>query len=116
MEEIFQWLRDNGVKKILTAIVLDNIEPSHSDAAIENSLKDFKVEVWDWKKLDLNSDVIANSTNGAVREISLYSSGNNAVLMGVSIQISLSPNVSQAESHQIQPETSPNLLMLLSPL
>jgi len=82
MEEIFQWLRDNGVKKILTAIVLDNTEPSHSDAAIENALSDFKVEVWDWKKLDLNCDVIANSTDGAVREISLYSSGNNAVLMG----------------------------------
>lgn len=37
--------------------------------------------MWDWKKLDLCTDVIAESTK-KVREVSLYSSGNNAVLMG----------------------------------
>lgn len=45
------------------------------------ALYGFKVEEWDWKKMDICSDVIHESSP-AVREVSLYSSGNNAVLMG----------------------------------
>lgn len=41
----------------------------------------FDVEIWNWKRVDLSRNVIAASTN-AVKGISLYSSGNNAVLMG----------------------------------
>ncbi|KAL6822091.1 hypothetical protein J3E69DRAFT_339920 [Trichoderma sp. SZMC 28015] len=121
--EIFQWLRQNGVKKIVSVIVIDDIEPSHSDGAIEGALvwkeeikkeeskkeeskkeeskkeenkkeeskkeemkneiveRNFDIEIWDWKKLDINCDIIARCAPG-VREITLYSSGNNAVLMG----------------------------------
>ncbi|KAJ3579865.1 hypothetical protein NPX13_g694 [Xylaria arbuscula] len=82
MGTIFQWLRDKQVETIHAVTVIDSTEPSHSDAAIEEALTDFSVEVWDWKKLDLNCDVIASCTKGAVRDISLYSSGNYAVLMG----------------------------------
>jgi hypothetical protein len=64
MEEVFQWLRDNGVKMILTVIVIDYIEPSHSDGAIERALgtgsQIFNIKTWDWKKLDLNCDGTAN--------------------------------------------------------
>jgi hypothetical protein len=81
MVEIFQWLRDNYVREILMVIVIDNGNPSHSDEAIERALQGFGIEVWDWKKLDLNSDVISKCT-GSVKEVSLYSSGNNSVLMG----------------------------------
>jgi hypothetical protein len=45
------------------------------------ALRGFAVEIWDWKRLDLSTDVIAASTKDA-KEISLYSSGNYAVLMG----------------------------------
>jgi hypothetical protein len=82
METIFKWLRKEKVETIYAVTVIDSSEPSHSDAAIESALRGFKVEIWDWKKLDLNCDVIAACTEGAVREMSLYSSGNNAVLMG----------------------------------
>lgn len=81
MVEIFQWLRDNNVKEILRVIVIDNGDPSHSDEAIELALQSFGIETWDWKKLDLNSDVISHCTK-TVKEVSLYSSGNNSVLMG----------------------------------
>ncbi|KAI1420105.1 hypothetical protein F5Y12DRAFT_161904 [Xylaria sp. FL1777] len=82
MGTIFQWLRDKQVETIHAVTVIDSTEPSHSDAAIEEALTGFKTEVWDWKKLDLNCDVIANCTEGVVRDISLYSSGSYAVLMG----------------------------------
>ncbi|KAK0623855.1 peptidase S8/S53 domain-containing protein [Immersiella caudata] len=79
--EVFKWLRKHNVEQIVKVMVIDDGEPSHSDAAIEEALKDFKVEVWDWKKLDLCSDVIAESSN-CVKEVSLYSSGSKSVLMG----------------------------------
>jgi hypothetical protein len=78
---VFDWLRRNGVQKIIKIMVIDDGNVSHSDAKIEEALSGFEVEIWDWKKLDINPDVICNSTS-EVEEISLYSTGNNAVLMG----------------------------------
>ncbi|KAF4928445.1 Intracellular serine protease [Colletotrichum fructicola] len=79
---VFQWLRMYGhVKKIVKVIVLDDQDPCHADSSIEEALNGFEVEIWDWKRLDLSTEVIRKSTK-VVREISLYSTGNNAVLMG----------------------------------
>lgn len=69
------------MQKIIKVMVIDDGNPSHADSAIEDAQRNFDVEVWDWKKVDLCSEVICESTK-VVREISLYSSGNNAVLMG----------------------------------
>ncbi|KAK4452495.1 hypothetical protein QBC34DRAFT_26249 [Podospora aff. communis PSN243] len=82
MGKIFEWLRKENVETIHEVTVIDSTEPSHSDAAIENALRGFNVETWDWKKLDLNCDVIANCTNKGATDVSLYCSGNYAVLMG----------------------------------
>jgi predicted metal-dependent peptidase len=81
MKLIFDWLRSKDVKKIVKVMVVDDGSPSHSDDAIQEALGGLEVEVWDWKKLDMCTDVIYKSTK-KVREVSLYSSGNNAVLMG----------------------------------
>jgi hypothetical protein len=62
-------------------MVVDDGDPCHADESIEKAMKDFDVEIWDWKRIDLNSDVIATSSK-FIREVSLYSSGNKAVLMG----------------------------------
>lgn len=78
---VFDWLELNGVKKIVKVIVLDDRDPCHADSSIEEALKGFDVEIWDWKRVDLSTEVIRNSTK-VVKEVSLYSSGNNAVLMG----------------------------------
>ncbi|EFY88119.1 subtilisin, putative [Metarhizium acridum CQMa 102] len=81
LRAVFEWLRQSQVKKIIKVTVIDYGGQRHSDPAIEEALRGFDVEVWDWKKVDLCSDVIFNCAS-SVREISLYPSGNGAALMG----------------------------------
>ncbi|PQE32882.1 hypothetical protein CJF32_00001364 [Rutstroemia sp. NJR-2017a WRK4] len=78
---IFDWLWSRGVREIIKVMVVDDGDPPHANGAIVEALYGFRVEEWDWKRVDLCSDVISESSL-AVREVSLYSSGNNAVLMG----------------------------------
>ncbi|OTA02293.1 hypothetical protein A9Z42_0026610 [Trichoderma parareesei] len=78
---IFDRLRKKGVKTILKVIIDDSMTPAHSDEAIEDALKFMDVEIWDWKRTDLCSEVICRVAAKA-REVNLYWSGNNAVLMG----------------------------------
>jgi hypothetical protein len=78
---IFLWLRNLDVSSIVKITVIDDVEPSHSDAAIEACLEGFNIERWNWKKFDICSDVILKAAPN-VRHVILYSSGNNAVLLG----------------------------------
>ena len=79
---IFRVLKnDIGVRKILKIEVEDIEQPSHRDDIIIDCLKDFGIEEWDWRKLDLCTEVIREAAKD-VRQIRLYSSGNNAVLRG----------------------------------
>jgi len=80
---IFRWLRSypNNVEKIIKLIVDDRQHPAHSDEEIENAVKPFKVEIWDWRKVDLCGETIAAAADEA-RQVNLYWSGNNAVLRG----------------------------------
>ncbi len=78
---VFERLRKQGVKTILKVMVDDSHTISHSDEAIEDALKGMDVEIWDWRRTDLCSEVIFNVAP-KVREVSLYWSGNNAVLRG----------------------------------
>jgi ankyrin repeat protein len=78
---IFDRLRKKGVKTILKVIIDDATMPAHSDEAIEDALKFMDVEIWDWKRTDLCSEVICRVASKA-REVNLYWSGNNAVLRG----------------------------------
>ncbi|KAK3948552.1 hypothetical protein QBC32DRAFT_327684 [Pseudoneurospora amorphoporcata] len=77
---VFDELRSSkGVKRVLKVVVDDSLSPPHSDETIENSLKHLGVEIWDWKRFDICSEVIYNAAP-RVREVHLYSTGNNAVL------------------------------------
>ncbi|PYI14016.1 subtilisin-like protein, partial [Aspergillus violaceofuscus CBS 115571] len=78
---IFDFLRKKGVSRILRVIVDDILYPAHSDEAIEQAIGGFGVEVWDWRKFDISMDTIMDVASD-VRELHLYSSGNNAVLRG----------------------------------
>ncbi|KAI9770212.1 MAG: hypothetical protein M1839_003240 [Geoglossum umbratile] len=93
---IFKWLAKRNVSKIFKVIVIDDGDPPHSsqphssqpysnqphsNQVIEESLKDFKIETWDWKKVDICSDTILEAAPG-VRFLNLYASGNSAVLKG----------------------------------
>ncbi|EWG38282.1 hypothetical protein FVEG_01541 [Fusarium verticillioides 7600] len=80
---IFNQLRSKGVKTVLRVFVQDSDpdSPSHSDEAIEKALQGLGVEVWDWNKTDLCTEVTLTAAPKA-REVHLYWSGNNAVLRG----------------------------------
>jgi len=79
--QVFSTLRQSGVRTILKVVVDDSLAPPHTDEAIEEALKGMDVEVWDWKKTDLSTEVIYVASP-RVREVHLYWSGNNAVLRG----------------------------------
>ncbi|RSL53148.1 hypothetical protein CEP54_010537 [Fusarium duplospermum] len=76
---IFQWLRDQGVTKILRVSIQDRQQKPHSDQSIRWSLKGMGVEILDWNKLDICPRTIRKAAPN-VRHLTLYCSGNNAVL------------------------------------
>lgn len=76
------WLRNpKGVTRILTVIVDDLMEPSHSDEVVEQSLKDFEVEILDWRKVDMCPQTIYQ-IGSRIHTLHLYWSGRNSVLRG----------------------------------
>ena len=75
---IFDLLWKKGVRTIIKVIVEDDDETPHSDEVIEE-LAVFNIEEWDWRKIDLCSEVIYKAAENA-EKVFLYSSGNNAVL------------------------------------
>lgn len=79
---IFQWLWKNRVRRIFKVIVIDDGEIPHSEEAIAEALKLFRIEIWDWKKTDICSETIVSAAQDHVKIVYLYSSGNNAVLRG----------------------------------
>lgn len=78
---VFDWLREKHVKQVKKIVVLDNGDPCHTDEAIERALDGLDVTTWDWKRPDVCSEVIYKCAP-RVREISLYWSGNQSVLLG----------------------------------
>lgn len=79
--QVFTTLRQKGVRTIIRAMVDDSFTPPHTDEAIEEALRGMDVEIWDWKKTDLSTEVIYTAAP-RVREVHLYWSGNNTVLRG----------------------------------
>jgi hypothetical protein len=85
---VFQWLKDTkqgrpGVKKVFEVMVEDlpNSEKGpHSDRAIVECLKGLKVETWDWRRMDIPVDVIAEAAGDHVKTLFLHCSGLKAVL------------------------------------
>jgi hypothetical protein len=76
---IFKWLKQEKVERILRVVVQDRQPSSHSDEMIERCLEGLQVETWDWNKLDICATTIQRAAP-SVRDLTLYSSGNNAVL------------------------------------
>lgn len=82
MCDIFRWLKNEcGVSSVLKVTVIDDGENCHSDEAIEACMEGLEVRSWNWYRVDLCCDVILNSAS-RVKDVALYSSGNNAVLKG----------------------------------
>ncbi|KAK4209225.1 intracellular serine protease [Rhypophila decipiens] len=79
--QVFTTLRQKGVRTVIRAMVDDSFTPPHTDEAIEEALRGMDVQIWDWKKTDLSTEVIYTAAP-RVREVHLYWSGNNTVLRG----------------------------------
>ena len=81
---IFDWLKNIvQVEKVLQ-IVVDDFEDqtrsSHADDAIVECLRSLEVETWDWRRMDISSELIHRAAGHSVKEVYLYCNGNNAVL------------------------------------
>jgi hypothetical protein len=83
---IFEWLWSSKVRKIFTVNVEDDGPNPHSNGAIRQSFgfsddtsHGFEVEIWKWKKFDIDSETIVEAAP-TVKQVYLYSSGNTAIL------------------------------------
>ena len=81
LKDIFDALSQKNVEKILKVTVEDSTVCPCTDEVIEECLQKFDVRYLDWRKPDLCSDVLVRAAPNIV-ELTLYSSGNNAVLRG----------------------------------
>lgn len=77
-EQIFDLLGKKGVRKVIKIKVMDDEQNPHSDEVLEK-LRQFDIEEWDWDRTDICSEILAQAAPN-LRKVTLYSSGNNAVL------------------------------------
>ncbi|PNP43518.1 hypothetical protein TGAMA5MH_04490 [Trichoderma gamsii] len=83
---IFHWLKNRDtlpVKKVFEVMVDDFGDEKtrpHSDKAIIESLKGLQVEIWDWARLDIPTEVIYQAAGDHVKTVYLYCSGLKVVL------------------------------------
>lgn len=90
METFFKWLRDKNVTNIIKVIVEDRKGSTpHSDQAIETALKEFDVEILDWRKVDIDPRTIWEATRGDrsnLRELHLCKNCSARLLSPSTIQ------------------------------
>lgn len=97
MEFFFNFLYKKGVRHILKVVVEESGQSVHSDEAIKNSLDRITVEHLDWRKVDMDPQIICGissqaddnifgknglevSPSNQLRHLDLQWSGNSAVL------------------------------------
>jgi hypothetical protein len=106
--EVLKWLQSKGVTEIIELTVLDRLVNPHNETEIGRYVRDFKVEVLNWRFLDMSisifkdpvtdkaqSNLIPDPNLMIIRELHLYASGKLAVIshwLGPEGVISL-PNV-----------------------
>jgi hypothetical protein len=83
LRTFFSWLNETkGVTAIKDLSIPDNISNPISDELMEQAvLQKFKIEKFDWRKLDISLDILTNSPFASeLRDLKLYSSGNWSTL------------------------------------
>ncbi|KAF5979200.1 major intracellular serine protease [Fusarium bulbicola] len=81
---VFDWLKSKVNVKRIMGVFVDDLheehgEISHSDRAIVECLQGLHIEVWDWRRLDVPTNVIRSAAGEDVRVVYLYCSGLNAL-------------------------------------
>ncbi|GAP85242.1 putative peptidase S8 subtilisin kexin sedolisin [Rosellinia necatrix] len=83
-KEVFQildWLhRRKGVKKIISLRAPDRLINPHDETRIAEKIDMFKVEVLDWRLLDMSISIFSTEVKDRLTELHLYSSGKRAVI------------------------------------
>ncbi|KAK0610020.1 hypothetical protein B0T17DRAFT_585395 [Bombardia bombarda] len=104
--DVLKWLRaDKGVTSVTELTVLDRLVNPHNELRIARCVKDFGVEILNWRFLDLSlSEFDTDKVKPKIRSLHLYASGKRAVMRHwVSEQGLVSfPNLSWVTIHVIQ--------------
>lgn len=83
-KEVFQildWLRSKNVQEIMDLKVPDRFVNPHNEVKIGQYVADFKVEVLNWRFLDMSITILKDEkTKERIRELYLYSSGKRAAI------------------------------------
>ena len=97
------WLRKKGVERIIELKVPDRMVNSYTEQQIAGFAKDFKIEILDWRFIDLSLSLFDHDVKDRIRELHLYSSGKWAPVRHwlSSDGISTLPNVSSILIHQL---------------
>ncbi|EKJ70111.1 hypothetical protein FPSE_09637 [Fusarium pseudograminearum CS3096] len=78
---ILAWLRKKmGVQTIIKLKVPDRLVNPHDEKTMAKAVKDFKVEIFDWKVLDLSLSVFDPDAKERIKELHLYSSGKRSAI------------------------------------
>jgi hypothetical protein len=82
IRNLFDWLYMKGVRTIEKLYIPDNATNPLSDELVKDAILDrFNVQKLDWRKLDVNMDLLTSSKNAKyLTDLELYSSGNWSVL------------------------------------
>ncbi|KAL8943001.1 MAG: hypothetical protein Q9211_001150 [Gyalolechia sp. 1 TL-2023] len=80
--EALNWLNQKkNVKEIIELIVPDRLVNPHDEVGIGRHVKDFKVEVLNWRYLDMSISIFDDEeTRKRIRKLHLYSSGKRAAI------------------------------------
>ena len=87
--EVFKalnWLGGKGVCEIIELIVPDRLVNPHDEVKIGKYVRDFKVEVLNWRFLDMSISVFEDPLTGdrsaleRIRKLYLYASGKRAII------------------------------------
>jgi hypothetical protein len=76
---VLKWLRKKGVTEIVELVVPDSFTHPHNEETIEEAIKDFRIQILHWQRLDLSIHSIAEAGPN-LRTLHLYCSGNRGIL------------------------------------
>jgi hypothetical protein len=93
-----------GVNEIIELTVPDRLVNPHKETRIGKYAEKFKVEVLDWRFLDMSISVFGKATKERIRELHLYASGKLAVIRHWLSEEGLAtlPNLTELEIRVVQ--------------
>ncbi|KAI1454169.1 peptidase S8/S53 domain-containing protein [Annulohypoxylon moriforme] len=79
--QVLDWLKKSkNVKKIISLTVPDRLVNPHDELKIAEKVDLFKVEVLNWRLLDMCISIMTEEAKNRLTELHLYSSGKRAVI------------------------------------